>query len=134
MKTIDYSELPKDQTTALDNDWEPPVHKFFGRKLPNGKMEKEPVYTHVQFPSFMYAEKNDRLVAKIVHSEAEMLSLGDEWKTSPAEFGVITAPSFKQSLEIKKAEQAKAEDIEARTDVTDFKIPKMTKTALKAME
>lgn len=134
MKEIDYSELPQEKVYDPNDDWEPPVHKFFGKKLPNGKTEKEPVYSHVEYPRMMYAEKNDRLVAKIVHSEAEMLSLGDGWKKTPADFGVITAPSFEQMIEMKKQEEAKAEDIEARTDVTDFKIPKMTRSALKALE
>jgi hypothetical protein len=87
-----------------------------------------------EYPRFVYAEKNNRVVAKIVHSDAELQSLGAGWEKTPAAFGVITAPSFEQLQKMKKEEEAQAEDIDARTDVTDFKIPKMTKTALKAME
>jgi hypothetical protein len=134
MKEIDYSELPQEKVHDLSEDWEPPVHKFFGKKLPNGKMEKEPVYTHIEYPRMVYSEKNDRIVAKIVHSDAELMSLGDGWKKNPAEFGVITQPSWEQMQMLKKAQEEKAEDVAARTDVSDYKIPKMTKTALKALE
>ncbi len=51
--------------------------------------------------------------SKLVHSEAEEKELGKDWAESPAEFGVITAPSLEQIEEAK----AKAEEkVEAKAE------------------
>ena len=43
---IDYSAVPSPTVENENQEWEPPVHKYFGKKLPNGKTEREPVYVH----------------------------------------------------------------------------------------
>jgi hypothetical protein len=118
---IDYSEVPQSNAPTASEEWEPPVHKFFGKKLPNGKMEKEPVYVHQEYPRLMYALRNGKITAKIVHSDVELLSLGAGWEKNPSAFGYIGAPSFEQSLELKAraAEQQKTKEEEAQ-DVVDM--------------
>jgi hypothetical protein len=106
MNEIDYSAVPTAPARAESEDWEAPTHKFFGKKLPNGKTEKEPVYTHIEYPRLMYAQKNGKIVAKIVQSDAELNSLGEGWEKNPSAFGYIGAPSFEQRLKMEEAKAA----------------------------
>lgn len=97
---IDYSSIPN-SAIKLDEDWDPPVHVHFGRKLENGKREKEPVYVHQEYPRMVYAKPADKIIAKIVNSDDELKALGEGWEKSPAAFGLITCPSFEQIEEMK---------------------------------
>lgn len=98
---IDYSEVVPAPAVMEQTEWEPPIHKFFGKKLENGKTEKEPLYSYKQFPCLMYASKNGKITARIVKTKEELDSLGDGWSDTPASFGVVTAPSFEQALQAK---------------------------------
>jgi len=119
-KTVDYSEVQPGLTAGVEaSEWEPPTHKYFGKKLPNGKTEKEPVYSYQEYPRFMYSEANGKIKARVVKSEEERKSLGDDWKTSPADFGYIGAPSFDQIIKTKN-EQESTGDVEIGT-IPDFK-------------
>lgn len=101
MNEIDYSEIKQPQIISSNEEWEPPVHKYFGKKLPNGKTEKEPVYTHQEYPRLMYAMTDGKIKAREVNSEAEKLALGEGWEKTPAAFGYIGAPSFEETLMLK---------------------------------
>ena len=103
---IDYSGVPQQAGVVLDEDWEPPIHKFFGKKLGNGKTEKEPVYVHQKYPSLKYAKQGEKIVAKLVNSDEELKALGDGWEDTPAAFGYIGAPSFDQLQEMNKPKAA----------------------------
>lgn len=100
---IDYSAVPSPTVENENQEWEPPVHKYFGKKLPNGKTEREPVYVHQEYPRLMYALQNSKITARIVHSDGERANLGEGWEPTPAAFGYIGAPSFEQNLVLKKA-------------------------------
>jgi hypothetical protein len=99
---IDYSNI-KQNDVVLDEEWEAPVHRFFGKKLPNGKTEKEPVYVHKDFPAMMYAKVDGKITAKLINSQAELSALGKEWSDTPATFGVVGAPSFDEAMKRKAA-------------------------------
>lgn len=101
MNEIDYSEVMQPQIVSSNEEWEPPVHKYFGKKLANGKMEKEPIYYHQDYPRFMYHQTDGKIKARVVNSDAELMKLGAGWAKTPAEFGHIGAPSFEQSIEMK---------------------------------
>jgi len=47
----------------------------------------------VVYPRYKYHESHKPRVVKNAHEEH---LLGDEWKDSPADFGVVTAPSVEQ--------------------------------------
>lgn len=98
---IDYSAVKSAPARLNDEDWEPPVHKFFGKKLENGKVEKEPVYSYQPYPKMMYASQDGRIVAQLVKSDAERAALGEGWEETPAAFGHITCPSWEQLQEKK---------------------------------
>lgn len=98
---IDYSEIPQSAVHRSEEEWEPPVHKFFGKSLPNGKKEKEPVYSHQEYPRMVYAQENGKIKARIVNSDEEYAKLGDGWEKTPAVFGYIGAPSFAEHLAMK---------------------------------
>ncbi len=105
MQEIDYSNIQKNDV-VLDEEWEPPQHRYFGKKLPNGKTEKEPVYIHSSFPAMMYAKVNGNITAKVVNTPAEKAALGDDWKDTPEKLGLITAPSFEQATQPEKSRKA----------------------------
>lgn len=100
---IDYSEISTGPATGPTEEWEPPVHKYFGKKLPNGKTEKEPVYVYQEYPRMMYAQRDGKIVARVVNTDQEKSALGQGWETTPAAFGYIGAPSFEQSLAMRSA-------------------------------
>lgn len=106
---IDYSEIKQPETHTAQEEWEPPTHKFFGKKLPNGKMEKEPTYYHQEYPRMMYAQNGEDIKARVVNSDEELKELGSGWAKTPAEFGYLGAPSFDQHLALKNKEADVAE-------------------------
>lgn len=109
MIEIDYSRVPSQNAPPpADEGWEAPQHKYFGRRLPNGKMEKEPVYAHQEFPRVMYGMENGRLSAAVVNSEHESAALGAGWEKNPAAFGLITCPSHEQAVAMRAKERIAA--------------------------
>lgn len=110
---IDYSEIAQDHIAAIQEDWEPPVHKFFGKKDARGKMEKEPIYVHQEYPRLMYAKREDRIVAREVKSEEDLQDLIErdrevKWEKNPAAFGYVGAPSFEEALKLRDERAADA--------------------------
>lgn len=93
---IDYSAVPVPAHVPKDDDWEPPQHKFFGRKLENGKTEKEPIYVHQEYPRLVYSLQGEKIVARMIYSDTELEKLGDGWEKNPSAFGYISAPSWEQ--------------------------------------
>lgn len=110
--SIDYSGISKPAVHPNDEEWEAPNHVFFGRKLPGGKKEREPVYVHQSYPKMLYSQVDDRIVAKQVTSKPEQDALGDKWKESPAAFGYIGAPSFEQAHQL--IEQARSKTLQLK--------------------
>lgn len=117
MATIDYSAIQVPSIPSSQADWEPPVHKYFGPKLPNGRMAPEPQYRYEPFPAFRYRKNGDQIEARMVTSEAQARALGEGWADSPAEFGFVGAPTFEEAREMKRkeAEAAMAEAVEMET-------------------
>lgn len=109
MNEIDYSEIKQPQVISASEEWEPPVHKYFGKKMANGKTEKEPIYIHQEYPRLMYAFVDGKIKARSVDSDAEKNALGDGWEKTPAAFGYVGAPSFEEALALKD----KAESVDA---------------------
>jgi hypothetical protein len=108
---IDYSAVPQTHVVTSQEDWEPPVHKFFGKKDPQtGKMEKEPTYYHQEYPRLMYNKIDDKIVARLVRDEKEKIALGEGWETTAAKFGYLSCPSFEEHLEIMAAKSGQAEE------------------------
>jgi hypothetical protein len=99
---IDYSNIAPPVEAPRSDDWDPPVHKFFGKKLENGKMEKEPVYTYQEYPRVMYARPDPQkpIITAIINSDAELRALGDGWEKNPSAFGFIGAPSQEETLRL----------------------------------
>lgn len=105
---IDYSQIPQTEVHRSEEEWEPPTHKFFGKSLPNGKKEKEPIYVHQEYPRMVYAKTGEKISARIVNSDLEFAKLGDGWEKTPAAFGHIGAPSFEEHLAMKQAKEEEA--------------------------
>lgn len=106
---IDYTGVtPVSPSKAIDDAWEPPRHVYFGPKDPNtGRMAKEPVYVHQQWPMFLYRKNGERVQATVVNSPAQRQALGTDWHDTPEKLGMITAPSFEQLQEAReKAERS----------------------------
>lgn len=116
---IDYSEIAQSLPVNAQEEWEPPVHKYFGKKLPNGKTEKEPVYVFKAFPSMMYGLRDGKIVARVVNNQEEKDALPANWTDTPAAFGYIGAPSFEQHIAMKEAAAAeKGEKLPDEQEVT----------------
>lgn len=111
---IDYSGITQEATGLQPDDWDPPMHKFFGKKMPNGKMEKEPVYVHQEYPRMMYLLKGEKIIARVIKSDEELNNmLPDGWVKTLAEIGYIGAPSHDEHLALIGSDAAKAEVVQA---------------------
>ncbi len=120
---IDYSAVPGPELATTD-EWETPPRKYFGPKLPNGKLAPEKPYIYQPYPSVRYAQPGGvgtRIVTKMVNSKEEDEKLGSAWKHSAAAFGFIGAPSAEEALRLSgspvasmMAEQAKLDAEEVR--------------------
>lgn len=95
MIEIDYGAVQV-VDKVIDDEWEAPVHKYFGRKLENGKTEKEVAYVHKEYPRLVYSKQKDKIVAQLVNSDSELVELGKGWEKNPSAFGYLSAPSFDQ--------------------------------------
>ena len=88
-------------------------HVYVGPKDPEtGEMMEEPVYVHKNVPAMLYHPEwpGWPTAGKVFDTEQEMAeALADGWMKSPADAGVLTAPSLEQLEEQKLAEiKAKA--------------------------
>lgn len=93
---IDTSNIQQ-APAATQSSWRAPRHIYFGKKGADGVMEEEPVYAHQSFPKMIYKMRGEVVLAEIVNNTVEhqdKLTAG--WRDSPADFGIITAPSFDQ--------------------------------------
>ena len=100
---LDYSVNPE-AIPEQKSGWRPPRHVFFGKKDADGVMEEEPVYSHKEYPTYLYKMSGDRIVAKIAKNEAEALAFFDDgYKKTPAAFGYIGAPSFDEAQKMRAA-------------------------------
>lgn len=108
---IDYSAVHPVEIPAPE-DWDPPRHVFFGKKLPNGKSEKEPVYVHQEYPRIMYArpDADKAIITKVVNSDAELQMLGDGWVKNPIALGYIGAPSQEEHLRLQGSQVIAMQD------------------------
>ena len=108
MIEIDYSGIEQHSGVQPTN-WKSPRHVYFGPKDPNtGQMQDEPVYTHQEFPRMLYRKKPDGVIAAgIVKNAEEMATMIEQgWETTPAAFGLVTAPSFDQVQAAKEQPEA----------------------------
>jgi hypothetical protein len=104
MAEFDISGIPQPQPVQRDS-WRAPRHVYFGPRDPvTGDLAPEPTLNtghgpYIPYPKHVYRKKADgNLQVRQVNSDAEWESLGrKEWKSSPAELGVITAPSWEQN-------------------------------------
>jgi hypothetical protein len=101
---IDYSQVPTAAPSKESEEWEPPVHKYFGPKdLKTGKRLPEPVYVHQEYPRTVYGRQGHKIVARLVRSDAELKALGAGWEKNPSAFGFIGAPSLEEHYRIQAA-------------------------------
>lgn len=95
---IDNSDIP--QPVLVDvTRWEPPRHVYFGpRDAATGRMAKEPPKSTAMYPSTRYTMLADgRLRAKHVATAEEDAALDpDQWRHSPADWGLTTHPTRDQ--------------------------------------
>lgn len=110
-QAIDYSLTEKPAQSRVEEDWEPPPHKYFGPKGAKGKPLPEPVYVHQEYPRTVYAKVNGNIRAQTVESDAEFAALGDGWTKNLLDLGYIGAPSHEQIL---AAREPKREVLSAR--------------------
>lgn len=89
---IDYSAvLPPPIETP--ETWEGPPHVFYGKRMANGKSEKEPVYVYQEYPRMLYGDVEGRIRAAVVKTDEEKQALLDKgYKLSPADWGIETCP------------------------------------------
>lgn len=103
---IDYSSVVK-PAAAPEEEWETPTRRYYGPKdKVTGKPMKEPPYVFTPYPSMRYAQPEGpgtRIVTRLVNSEGEDKALGPEWKSTPAAFGYIGAPSFEETLRLNQS-------------------------------
>lgn len=106
---IDYSAI-EPPPASKTNAWKPPRHVYFGKKDPEtGELESEPIYKHQDYPWMIYRSVEGKISARIVQNKTEHDKYSAEgWKNSPAEFGLITAPSFDQALAMREAAEVEA--------------------------
>lgn len=115
---IDYSSIVPATPNLIEDSWEAPKHVYFGKKLPNGKMEKEPVYVHQSLPAMMYGWFENRVRAAIANTRAELDDLiAAGYKDTPAAFGIITAPDAE---EVARRKIAKEADPELATETVEI--------------
>jgi hypothetical protein len=115
---LDYSAIPT-PSANVDDGWEAPRHVFFGKKLPDGKLEKEPAYKFEAYPSVVYAQPGGpgtRIVTKMLYSEADRALLGPGWESTAAKFGYIGAPSFEDHLRLNGSPAQAMADEQAKRD------------------
>lgn len=89
-------DIPPPLADPNEGTWETPTRKYYGKKLPDGKLEKEKPYVHQDYPAGRYAQPGGvgtPIAHKLVHSKDEDIALGPGWEKTPAAFGYIGAPS-----------------------------------------
>lgn len=112
---IDYSGVTPPPPTT-ESDWEPPPHVYYGKRLPNGKSEKEPVYTYQEYPRMLYGRIEGRIRAKVVtNAEEKKKYLDAGYGLGPADFGIETLPGPDLQNERRIAAEVLAPEIETET-------------------
>ena len=128
---LDYSAIPT-PSSNIDDGWEAPRHVFFGKKLPDGKLEKEPTYKFQAYPAVVYAQPGGagtRIVTKLLNSEADRALLGPGWENNPAKFGYIGAPSFEDHLRLTGSPAQAMADEQAKLDAEALQAAQATAKA-----
>lgn len=107
---LDYSAIIQKPHTPTTR-WQPPPHKFFGRKDADGMPTPEPVYVHQDYPAMRYKAKDGKIGVVLVDTAAEdELFKADGYENSPAAFGYVGAPDIQTVLKMR----AEAEDRAAK--------------------
>lgn len=120
---LDYSAIiqkPHIPTTR----WQPPPHKFFGRKDADGMPTPEPVYVHQDYPAMRYKAKDGKIGVVLVDTAAEdELFKADGYENSPAAFGYVGAPDIQTVLKMRaEAEERAAKESKTLSLPTKAKI------------
>ena len=113
---IDYGAVTP-EVPLIDQGWEAPEPVFFGKKLPNGKIErKAPAYAYQEYPRMLYGVVEGRVRAIVVNNDADRdAKLAEGWVKGPGELGIITCPSYEQAQEMKRAKEAAEPVLETAT-------------------
>lgn len=77
----------------------------------------------MSYPKFLY---HSEMPPQLVESDEEAASLGEGWAESPADHGVITAPSVEQAREIARDEANKNKEL---ADTVEEAVAKKKKKA-----
>lgn len=134
---IDYSDAfpALTEADAANANWEPPPHVYYGKRMANGKSEKEPQYVYQEFPRMLYKPKPDGMLrAKVVNdAAAKNLLLNDGWGLGPSDFGLETCPGRPDVIAAAAAVADRSvvkpvpmEDIEAA--IPEMRVPMAAKT------
>jgi hypothetical protein len=108
---LDYSQVPAAVPTKNEEEWEPPIHKYFGPKDPKtGRKLPEPVYVHQEYPRTVYGKQGNKIVARLVRSDEELKALGKGWEKNPSAFGFIGAPSLEEHQRIMSGRPTPTQD------------------------
>ena len=116
---IDESAVPPPALAPSGDDWETPPRKYFGKKMPNGKLEPEKPYVFIPYPAARYSQPGGEgtpISKVLVQNEAEDKALGPGWSNTPATFGFIGAPSRDQILRMTKSPAQILIDAQAEKD------------------
>lgn len=112
---IDYSAVQQPRIETPET-WEPPPHVFYGKKMANGRSEKEPTYVYQEFPRMLYGMIEDRIRAAIVNTTAEKEALlAKGYRLSPAEWGIETCPGVETVIARKIEKEATEPVLEVET-------------------
>lgn len=98
-------DIPQGLPDPNDGNWEAPTRRFYGKKLPDGKMEKEKPYVHQDYPAGRYAQPSGpgtTIQHKLVNSKEEDAALGPGWEKNPSAFGYLGAPSQEELARLQK--------------------------------
>lgn len=114
---IDDSEI-KEVPSFKPSRWAPPRHVYFGPKDPDtGEPLPEPTYVYKEFPLMLYKLEGRKLKVVVAKDGDEKGDrIGQGYRLSPADWGIVTCPSFDQLIEI-RALEAGAE-LDAVAEVT----------------
>lgn len=120
IESIDFSSVAQPRADGIASDWDPPPHKFFGKRLPNGKSEQEPQYVYQEYPRMLYGRDGDKIRAKVVHDdESRDALLAEGYALTPAEFGVVTCPSFEDATRMRIERERNGEDFTTQTETVE---------------
>ena len=73
-------------------------------------MSEEPTYAHQEYPKTLYKLDGDVIRARIVADVTEHSRIGPGWEQTPAAFGMFTAPSHEQMIQMQAQARLADED------------------------